>query len=79
MVERLSGTWTDLGSEELGGVKISDHSISYSFKEPVAAQAYTRATYTNVSKTHFTWLGEKSDDGVTWTDFMVVKCDRAGE
>ncbi len=72
----LSGTWTDLGSEEFGGVKITDHSISYSFKEPVAAQAYTRATYTNISPEHFTWLGERSDDGKSWTDFMVVECHR---
>ena len=72
----LAGTWTDLGSEEFGGVKITDHSISYAFKEPVAAQAYTRATYTNISSTHFTWQGEKSDDGKTWTDFMVVECHR---
>jgi hypothetical protein len=72
----LSGAWTDLGSEEYGGVKISNHSISYSFKEPVAAQAYTRATYTNISPEHFTWLGEKSDDGKSWTDFMVVECHR---
>ncbi len=72
----MSGTWTDLGSEEFGGVKITDHSISYSFKEPVAAQAYTRATYTNISSEHFTWLGEKSNDGKSWTDFMVVECHR---
>jgi hypothetical protein len=29
-------------------------SIIYAFKEPVVAHAYTRATYTNISKTHFT-------------------------
>ena len=72
----LSGTWTDLTSEEFGGVRITNYSISYSFKEPVAAQAYTQATYKNISAEHFTWLGEKSDDGKTWTDFMVVECHR---
>lgn len=75
----LLGTWTDLGSEEFGGVTITEHSVSYSFREPVAAQAYTRATYTNISKAHFTWLGEKSDDGKTWSDFMVVGCHRTRE
>jgi len=75
----LSGIWTDLGSEEFGGVKITDNSISYSFKEPVAAQAYTRATYKAISPEHFTWLGEKSDDGKSWTDFMVVECHRTRE
>jgi hypothetical protein len=28
----LSGTWTELGSEEFGGVKVTGNSISYSFK-----------------------------------------------
>ncbi len=73
----LAGSWTDLASEELGGVSIDDHSIRYSFREPVAAQAYTRATYLDISAGHFTWLGESSDDGQTWTDFMVVECYRS--
>ena len=55
---------------------LSHDSITYSFKEPVAAQAYTRATYTNISPEHFTWIGERSDDGKSWTDFMVVECRR---
>ena len=33
----LAGTWTDLGPEELGGVTIDGQSISYAFREPVAA------------------------------------------
>jgi hypothetical protein len=73
----LGGNWTDLGPEQLGGVKFDRQSISYSFKEPVAAQAYTRATYTNISDSHFTWLGEKSDDANTWNEFMVVEAYRS--
>ena len=73
----LSGTWTDLVSEEFGGITITDRAISYSFKEPVAAWAYTRATYTIISVDHFTWLGEKSDDGKSWTNFMTVTCQRS--
>ena len=72
----LSGQWTNLAPKELGGPKIDDHSISYHFQEPMAAHRYTRAKYTNISHDHFTWLGEKSDDGNSWTDFMVVECDR---
>ena len=34
----------------------------------MAAHAYTRATYTNISKTRFTWRGERSDDGKAWSD-----------
>jgi hypothetical protein len=75
----LTGTWVDLGPEELGGVRFDGQSIIYAFKEPMAAQAYTRATYTNISKTHFTWRGEKSDDGKTWSEFMVVEAYRSKE
>jgi hypothetical protein len=72
----LAGTWVDLGSEELGGVRFDGESISYAFKEPVADHAFTRATYTNISQTHFTWRGEKSDDGKAWSEFMVVEAYR---
>jgi hypothetical protein len=74
----LSGNWTDLAPEEFGGAKFSQGSISFYFKEPVAAQAYTRATYTNISHRHFTWIGEKSDDAQSWTEFMKVECRRVG-
>lgn len=75
----LAGTWTDLVPQELGGVRFEGPSINYAFKEPVAAHAYTRATYTNISERHFTWRGEKSDDGKTWSEFMVVEVYRSNE
>src|SRR5579859_7214623 len=40
----LAGTWTDLGPEDLGGVRSDGNSISYALVEPMAAHAYTRAT-----------------------------------
>jgi hypothetical protein len=73
----LTGTWTDLGPEELGGARYDGPSIIYLFKEPMAGHAYTRATYANTSKTHFTWRGEKSDDGKAWSEFMVIEADRS--
>jgi hypothetical protein len=78
-LDALAGTWVDLGPEELGGVTFDGQSIVYSFKEPVAAHAYTRATYTNISKLHFTWRGERSDDGKSWSEFMVVEASRSME
>jgi hypothetical protein len=72
----LAGTWTDLGSQELGGIRFDGQSVIYAFKEPVAAHAYTRATYTNISQTHFTWRGEMSDDGQVWSEFMTVEAYR---
>lgn len=75
----LTGTWTDLGPEELGGVHFDGQSIVYVFKEPMAAHPYTRATYTNISASHFTWRGEKSEDGKTWSAFMVVEAFRVSD
>ena len=75
----LAGTWWDLAPEELGGVRFDGQSIIYALKEQVAAQGYTRAAFTNISKTHFTWRGEKSDDGKAWSEFMVVECYRHKE
>lgn len=72
----LSGTWIDLATEELGGVMFDGQSIIYAFKEPLITHTYTRATYTNISTAHFTWRGEKSDDGKIWNEFMVIEAYR---
>jgi hypothetical protein len=72
----LAGGWTDLVSEHMGGVKVNGSSIIYAFKEPIAGHAYTRATYTVHSQTHFTWRGEKSDDATSWSEFMIVEAHR---
>ena len=75
----LDGTWWDLGPEELSGVRFDGQSVTYSFREPAGACAYQRVTYTSVSPTHFTWRGEKSDDGNTWSEFMVIEDHRSKE
>jgi hypothetical protein len=80
----LGGTWLDLGSEEMGGVKADEKAITYIIKEPVATQpdaylrshVFTRATYLNVSENHFTWRGERSNDRTSWQEFLVVELDR---
>lgn len=75
----VAGTWVDLGPEELGGVSFDGQSITYALREPMAAHAYTRATYTDISETHFTWRGEKSEDGKSWSEFMIVEAYRLKE
>lgn len=76
----LEGTWTDLTTEHFGGARFDGQSVSYVFKAERGAEwAFTRATYKNISKTHFTWLGERSDDGKSWTEFMVIECLRTSE
>jgi hypothetical protein len=77
-LDALSGRWTELGPEALGGVAIKGSSISYLMKEPLAAHAYTRATYTPQSETRFTWRGESSNDATSWSEFMVIEAHRDG-
>ena len=72
----LSGTWTDLGPEELGGVTTDGNAVSYLMKEPVAHHAFTRATYTSISTDHFTWRGDRSGDGKTWEEFLLIDLHR---
>ncbi len=73
----LDGTWTDLGPEELGGVKMDGQSIVYGFKEPVGAHSLTRATYLDITPSHFTWRGERSSDGLAWEEFLVIEAHRS--
>lgn len=73
----LDGTWVDLGPEELGGVTMDGGSISYRFTEPVAAHSLTRATYLDISPSHFTWRGERSNDGTAWEEFLVIEAYRS--
>jgi len=78
----LTGTWMNLAPSELGEVRSDGQSMIYAFKEMApadSAHGYTRATYTKVSETHFTWRGEKSADGNAWREFMVVECHRSRE
>jgi hypothetical protein len=72
----LTGTWVDLGPEELGGVRADEKTISYSMKEPVAQHGFTRATYTDISTDHFTWRGDRSNDGRTWEEFLIIEAHR---
>jgi hypothetical protein len=72
----LAGKWTDLGPEELGGVRYEGPSIIYVLREPVGDHKYLRATYTKVSDEHFTWRGEKSDDRKTWSELLVLEAYR---
>jgi hypothetical protein len=73
----VGGTWVDLGTEDLGGVKIGEKGITYIMKEPIASHVFTRATYANISENHFTWQGEQSDDGKAWENLMVIEVYRS--
>lgn len=75
----FSGTWTDLGPPELGGVQVMEDKITYCMKEPLAAHSLTRATYAHISPHHFTWRGERSHDGAAWEEFLVIEAARVAE
>jgi hypothetical protein len=72
----LAGNWVDLGAEELGGVRADEKTISYCMKELVGRHALTRATYAKVSPDHFTWRGDRSNDGKTWEEFLTFEVHR---
>ena len=78
-LDGFAGRWLDLVSAEFGGIRFEGRSLSYVFREPTAGHALTRATYTDDSPTHFTWRGEKSEDGKTWREFMVLHAEREPE
>jgi hypothetical protein len=73
----LDGAWTGLGTEEMGGVKIDENGITFCVKEQTAAHALTRVTFANISANHFTWRGDRSDDGEAWDDFIVIEAHRS--
>jgi hypothetical protein len=72
-----TGFWLELGPENLGGVRVSPKSITFNFIDTFAPDAATRATFSNISESHFTWTGERSlDQGKTWAEFMVIEAHR---
>ena len=74
----LTGTWMDLAPSPLGNVRSEGQSIIYAFPQPSpddSTHVFSRVTYTKVSGTNFTWKGEKSPDGNTWTEFMFINCE----
>lgn len=71
-----AGVWTDLGPEQLGGVRIANGSISYVFRGLIAGHALTRSTFSDISEVHFKWQADMSDDGEVWEEFMSAEARR---
>ncbi len=69
--EALSSTWLDLGPQQLGGVEISESSII--FKTQYAPDEIQRIKFFNISKTHFDWRADASNDnGRIWKDSVIL-------
>lgn len=74
--EALTATWLDLGPAELGGVQVTDNSITY--QAWFLPDVLHRMSYLNISADHFTWRGEASTDGgKTWAEIMVIEAYRS--
>ncbi len=69
--DALNSTWLDLGTEELGGVRVTDHSIR--FKHHLPPDGQVRITFSNISKNRFTWTADFSnDEGETWVESVMA-------
>ena len=50
--------WLELGPEEFGGVRANDRTITLNLIDTFAPDVLSRATFLNISESHFTWRGE---------------------
>jgi hypothetical protein len=57
----VAARWLDLAPEQLSRGRFDGQSVVCAFKVPVVPHAVTSATYTNISRTHFTWQGERRE------------------
>lgn len=75
-----TGFWLELGPEKLGGVRVAPKTITFNFTDTFAPDALTRITFSNISESHFTWIGERSlDQRKTWAEFMVIQAHRTND
>lgn len=75
-LEALSGTWLDLGTQELGGVQITDSTIVY--KAKFKPGELHRIKFTDITENHFTWSVDISTDGgQKWNEsVMIIQANR---
>jgi hypothetical protein len=73
----LAGTCGDLGPEELARVAFNGQSIIYASNRRWAPTLMCAPLKRTFPKKRFTRRGEKSDDGNTWSEFMVVEAYRS--
>lgn len=74
----VGSSWMELGPESLGGVRVASKTITFNFTDTSGLDVLTRVTFSNMTKSHFTWSSERSlDQGKTWAEFMVIEASRA--
>ncbi|HEY5884998.1 MAG TPA: hypothetical protein VIT88_09950 [Pyrinomonadaceae bacterium] len=73
-----AGMWTELGSDELGGVRVTPDTITFHIVDPVAPDALSRVTFSNITDSYFKWKCEQSfDEGKTWAEFVLIDAHRS--
>jgi hypothetical protein len=76
-LDATRSSWVELGPERLGGVRVSQETITFNLVDIFAPDAISRVTFSNISPDHFTWREDKSlDQGRTWTEFVVIDAHR---
>ncbi len=69
--DALNSTWLDLGPADLGGVEVSDGTITFKHRDPPGN--LVRITFANISDERFTWRADNSTDhGKTWDEGVMV-------
>ncbi|MEL7834274.1 hypothetical protein [Fodinibius sp. Rm-B-1B1-1] len=76
-LEALSGTWLDLGTQELGGVQITDTTIVY--KAEYKPGELHRISFSDITENHFIWSVDISTDGgQSWNEsVMIIQANRS--
>lgn len=76
-LEALSGTWLDLGTQNLGGVRITDSAIMY--KAEFKPGELHRMSFADISENSFTWRVDISTDGGQhWNEaVMTIRAHRS--
>ena len=70
--------WVELGPEKLGGVRVTQKTITFNLIDTFAPDALSRVTFSNISASHFTWSEDTSlDQGKTWKEFVVIEAHRS--
>lgn len=83
--DALTASWLDLGPADLGGVQVSDSSITFRHRVPpdlptelFPPHALFRVSFSDISGDHFTWRAEVSrDGGGEWEQVQVIEAYRA--
>ena len=62
-LDAMNSTWLDLGPEDLGGVQLTEKSITFKHHQP--PNIIVRISFSNISENHITWQADSSTDATS--------------